>query len=98
MPIIKLDTKKAKELGFTSDKFTGWLWLDDKFIWVSFIVSKQEGKGNLRALFDKTEEAGYRIIVPTPSIRMEMICRKRGMVKRRTKSNKGDMVEIMIKL
>lgn len=95
--MIKPDSKFAKTIGFTSDKFSGWLWRDGKYIWISFIESKDPHKGNLKHLFDKIEELGYIIIVPTPLGRMIEICLKRGMVPRRTMSN-GDMVEIMIKL
>ena len=96
MSIIKLDSNKAKKLGFTSDKFFGWLWEDGKYMWISFIESNQEHQGNLRQLFDRIEELGYIIIVPTPSNRMAEICLKRGMVRRMTKYD-GEILEIMIK-
>ena len=95
--IIKPDDDFAKTIGFTNDKFSGWLWEDEKYMWISLITSKYPGKGNLRVLFDKIEEHGYIIIVPIPSNRMIEICFKRGMVPRRTKCN-GETVEIMIKI
>jgi hypothetical protein len=95
--IIKPDTEFAQKIGFIKDKFSGWLWEDGKYMWISFIESKQEHQGNLRQLFDKIEELGYIIIVPTPFDRMEMICRKRGMVKRLTKIQ-NETVEIMVKI
>jgi hypothetical protein len=94
---IDPDSKKGKELGFTKDKFSGWLWEDGKYMWISFIESKQEHQGNLKTLFDKIEEKGYIIIVPTPFRRMELICEKRGMEKRFTISH-GERVEIMVKV
>ena len=94
---IDPDSEKGKELGFTSDKFSGWLWEEGKYMWISFIVSKQEHQGNLKNLFDKIEEQGYTILVPTPFPRMEMICMERGMEKRLTKSC-GEVVEIMVKI
>ena len=79
--MIKPDSEKGKELGFTSDKFSedSYLWEDGKLMFISFIVSKQEHKGNLRALFDAIEAKGYSIVVPTPMDRMIGICERRGM-------------------
>jgi hypothetical protein len=79
--IIPLDSEKAIQFGFTSDRFSGWLREADDFVWISFIVSKEPGKGNLKMLFDTIEKNGYKIIVPTPSNRMVKICMERGMVK-----------------
>ena len=77
--MIELDSEIAKQFGFTSDKFDGYLWITGKKIFISFIESKQAHKGNLKALFDKIEELGYSIIVPTPFPRMQRICEIRGM-------------------
>jgi len=77
--IIILNSDRGKEFGFTSDKFGGWLWKTGDEILISFIESYKQGKGNLRALFDKIVEKGYGIVVPTPFARMEMICKKYGM-------------------
>ena len=77
--IINLDSKRGKRLGFTHDLFDGYLWKRDKRIIISFIESRDPGKGHLKALFDRIESLGYTIAVPTPSNRMRMICEKRGM-------------------
>jgi hypothetical protein len=100
MPIINLDSDKAKELGFTSDLFEGWLWIDDtnnEFLWISFIESLSPGKGNLKKLFDTIESKGYHLIVPSPFARMEMICKKRGMEMFDLIISSGDLCECMIK-
>ena len=96
--IIKIDSKKGREFGFTSDKFSkdSYLWKDGKFIWISFIASINEHKGNLRALFDTIETKGYNIIVPTPMNRMMAICEKREM-KLNGLYHYGDYVESMLK-
>lgn len=75
---INTDSDSGKLLGFTSDLFEGYLWKKDKDIYVSFIISKKQGKGNLRRLFDNILKAGYNIKVPTPFPRMEKILRKLG--------------------
>ena len=76
--IVELDSDFGKELGFTSDKFHGYLWLTGKTIIISFIVSLQEGKGNLSRLFNAIGGFGYKIEIPTPSVKMQQIAEKRG--------------------
>lgn len=76
--IIKLDTKRGLAFGFTSNKFEGYLWKSDSTIFISFIVSRHEGKGNVRNLFEAIMRKGYSIWVPNPSVRMRMICEKFG--------------------
>ena len=78
--IINLNTTRGKMFGFTSDLFFGYLWKLGDVIMISFIESRQEKKGNLRALFDHIEARGFTVAVPTPSSRMRAICRKRGMI------------------
>lgn len=77
--MIQPGDKGTEQFGFTPDKFDGYLWLEgDDMVWVSLIISKEEGKGNLRALFDAIEANGLKIIVPTASNRMTDICKRRG--------------------
>jgi len=80
--IIRLDTSRAREFGFTSDKFKGWLWKVDKYIYISFITSKQPGRGHLSKLFDAILSKGYGIKVPTPSALMRAILMKKGIMRR----------------
>ena len=76
---IHLDTEDGKALGFTSDKFIhSWLWKVEDIIYISFIASKDEGKGNLIKLFQAILDAGYGIKIPTPSNRMLKITQKFG--------------------
>lgn len=80
---IDLDSKLGKELGFTSGKFNGgsYLWQVDNYIYISFIHSKEEGKGNLSCLFNAILAKGYGIKVPTPFAKMELICKAKGFQK-----------------
>lgn len=71
--IIELDTDRGKQLGFTSDKFDGWLWLKEDYVCISFIVSLQPNRGNLSKLFNIIQQLGYGIKVPTPFARMKAI-------------------------
>ena len=79
--IIELDSPFAKKLGFTSDKFDGWLWKKGKYIYISFIISRKPGKGNLRRLFNRIRKLGYGIKVPTPLGVMRVIVQKYGFRK-----------------
>lgn len=93
--IISLNTPLAESLGFTSDKFDGWLWQKNHTIIISFIISKQEGKGNFTNLLNTIKQKGFNIQVPTPSNRMLSILKKRGFkLKREYDPNFKAMVEL----
>lgn len=96
--IIVLDSEKAIALGFTSDKFHGYLWQLDGSIMVSLIISLKPGEGNLSALFDAIWQAGYAVKVPTPSGRMAAILTKKGFTQTWEPVKEiNDMVEIWVK-
>jgi hypothetical protein len=76
--IIKLDTEFAQKIGFTSDKFDGYLWKNGNYITISFIISKKPKQGNFKRLLDAIESKGYGIEVPTPFARMRKILLDRG--------------------
>jgi len=76
--IIELDSEFAIELGFTSDKFFGYLWRHPTEIYISHIESLQQGQGNLSKLFDAIWRRGYTIKVPTPFARMQAILEHKG--------------------
>jgi hypothetical protein len=65
-------------LGFTPDKFEGYLWLTDRAIYISLVVSLDERKGHVRGLIDRILASGYTVKVPVPSVRMESILRRKG--------------------
>ena len=77
---IELDSEWGKKLGFTSDKFSGYLWKREEYVFISFIESLNQGEGNLSALFNKIQELGYGIKVPTPFARMKAIIKKKGFI------------------
>ena len=72
--IIKIDTRRAKKFGFTSDKYFGWLWKKGNYITISLI----ESKGYLLALFNSILRVGYGIKVPTPFAKMQRILELKG--------------------
>lgn len=76
--LIELDTKFAKEIGFTSDLFEGYLWKKNNEIWISLIFSRDERKGNLTRLFNRIHDLGFTIKVPIPLGEMRSILKKKG--------------------
>jgi len=96
--IIKLDSELGRELGFTSDKFEGWLWKNGNDIWISFIESKHKGRGDLSRLFETILEKGYTIKVPTPVDKMKLILIKKGFKKTTEFDERtGKLVEVWVK-
>lgn len=75
---IDVDSEWGNKLGFTSDKFMGYLFHVGGYITISFIESKVPGQGNLSKLFDRIQELGLGIRVPTPFPLMEHIVKKKG--------------------
>ena len=71
------------KLKFTEDKFSGYICLQDKTIWISAIMSVKPGKGNLTRLFNRILKLGYEIKVPQPFPKMEEIVKSKGFIKTR---------------
>lgn len=80
--LIEIDSDFGKIIGFTSDKFVedSYLFLDKKnfLIWVSLIISKNEGKGNFLNLLNNLKALKFNFIIPNPSKRMFGISQKFG--------------------
>lgn len=77
---VPIGSPLADRFGFTADRFDGWMWRVDKDIYISFVVSKKPGCGNLSRLFDAIWANGYRVKVPTPLGTMPDILRHKGFV------------------
>jgi hypothetical protein len=78
--IIEIDSDRAKEFGFTSDRFTkaSYLWKCGNRIWISFIESKVRNRGYFKELVKAIKNKGYEVAVPTPIGIMQIIVRKWG--------------------
>lgn len=74
--LIDLDSDYGKTLGFTSDRFDGYLWRADGAIIISAITSK--AKGNFRCLVETILGAGLAVRIPTPLAEMRRIVEKEG--------------------
>lgn len=59
-------------------EFRGWIGEDGGGVWVSFIVSKDMGRGNFSRFLGELRKKYAWIKVPTPSERMRRICLKKG--------------------
>ena len=93
--IVNLGDPFADEIGFTADKFDGYLWKIGQAVYISFIVSKQPGCGHLSVLFDALWERGYTIKVPTPFPTMKAILSEKGFqAKREEWEEIGESVEV----
>ena len=76
--IIELDTNRAKEFGFTSDLFIGYLWKRENTIFISYIESKFPNRGNFTSLMKNIWSRGFKIAVPTPFAGMKQILMENG--------------------
>ena len=76
--IIKPGSRIGKSLGFTREKFDGWLWIMDNAIYLSMIFSLDPGKGNLSKLMNNILKEGFIVKVPTPLGRMLDIVQAKG--------------------
>jgi len=59
-------------------EFEGWIAEEGKGVWISFIISKEEGKGNFVRFLNELKEKYEWIKIPTPSIRMIKIALRNG--------------------
>jgi len=93
---IAVDSNYAKELGFTSDKFTrdSYLWKLGDRIMISFIISRRPGQGHLSELFAAIEGKGFRIAVPEPFAHMRQILEQKGFVPHWEEGSFGFGVEV----
>lgn len=96
--LIALDSEKAVALGFTSDKFHGYLWQLDGSIMISLIISLKPGQGNLSALFDAILQTGYAVKVPIPMGHMKAILIQKGFTQTLEPYEEiNDMIEVWVK-
>lgn len=61
-------------------EFEGWIGEEDKGVWISFIESKYQGKGNFSKLLEELKQKYDWIKVPTPFAHMKRICLKKGFI------------------
>jgi len=99
---INVDTPEGLSLGFTRDKFSGYLYKETKdgknIIYISLIESKQPGRGDFEKLTETIRTAGYWVYVPNAMTQMESILKRWGYERIYQKDDyTGCLVEIYIK-
>ncbi len=60
-------SERAQALGFTTERFQGYIWLSGSTCWLSLVVSLQPGQGHLSELIRGLLERGYEVRVPNPT-------------------------------
>lgn len=66
----------GKSIGFTSELFDGYLWVNEDEIYVSLVTSLKPGEGNFRRLLETLLATGKTIKVPTPPDKMRSILKR----------------------
>lgn len=76
--MISVDSDRAKQLGFTSDRFSpdSYLWDSEGRVTVSLILGSR--KGSFKQLVDAILAEGKEVAVPTPLGRMRDIVSRNG--------------------
>lgn len=92
--IINLDSEFAQEIGFTSDKFFGYLWRDNSRVIISAIMSKSPNKGHFTQLLKAIEDLGLKVEIPTPSLAMWRYLAKRNFVPRKEWDSQPETIEV----
>jgi len=96
---IEVNSPVGKLLGFTSDKFTevSWLWKKGKTIYISFIETKQKGKGHFKQLVKRLLDLGFTVKIPCPLGLMRIIVVKWGFRKTTEYDPRLGEVEVWVK-
>lgn len=81
--LVTIDSEFSKMVGFTSDKFAGYLWREGNRVLCTILACKNPCEGEVVKLFQNIEERGLHPCVPNPSRRMRRVLRKAGCVPRK---------------
>lgn len=76
---IPLDSAFAEDIGFTSDKFIGYLHMEHNKMYYC-AESINDNEENIINLFNNIEKAGLHIIIQNPSEKISNVCVKRCMM------------------
>lgn len=82
MGYLSMQSDFCKEIGFTKDKFDGYLWSSEyNTITLSIVWSIYPGKGNFLTVLNNIKDRGYNILAYDTSKRMTKILEKFGFSK-----------------
>lgn len=68
----------ATVVGFTAERFDGYLWLSSAVCWLSLVVSREPGRGHLSEVLRRLTACGFEIRVPNPTVDMRAILALKG--------------------
>lgn len=68
----------ANRIGFTAERFEGYLWEVDNTCYLSLVISRQPGQGHFSELLAALKRHGFSIVVPQPLGTMQTILTKKG--------------------
>ncbi len=71
-------SERAQALGFTAERFQGYVWLSGTTCWLSLVVSLQPNQGHLSELISQLASRGYEIRVPNPTPDMQARLARKG--------------------
>ena len=71
--VVEPDDPFALEVGFTSDRFSGYISKVDNTVYISAIMSLQPGNGNFSKLIHTLLSKGYTVKIPNPFPNMQAI-------------------------
>ena len=72
--MLLIEPSYSSLIGWTPDKFTGYIAVDGKTVWIKVIQSKKKNMGYLRRFFESLVAKGYTVKVVSPMETMEKIC------------------------
>lgn len=76
---IVLDSPAAKEIGFTSDKYIGYIHVEYGRYWLC-IESKSGDVNDIGILIDNIHKLNCEVVIQNPSKEVAEMCKKKGMM------------------
>ena len=73
--VIEPGDPKGEKFGFTQEDFLGYISEIENTIWISAIISKKPGRGNLSKLIKSALDQGYIVKIPAPFPHMQLIAK-----------------------
>ncbi|MFZ2446902.1 MAG: hypothetical protein WAW37_11145 [Syntrophobacteraceae bacterium] len=96
-PQIVPDSPEAVALGYTSDKFQGYLGRKGKSVYIWQVRSRDPGKGNFSRLVQNMLASGLTVKIPTPIGKMRDFVRRGDFVPAHGFNPEGDEFEVWVK-
>ena len=76
---IVLDSDKAKQIGFTSDKYVGYIHVDYGHYWLC-VESKSGDVNDIGTLIDNIHKFGCEVVIENPSDEIVGVCKLKPML------------------